>query len=53
MFDSPFDSACIQQSRPLEGIPDLVLISEAPMIAEIESQTGFHEVAGWEPPDKG
>ena len=30
-----------------EGIPDLVLISEAPRVAEIQSQTGFHELPGW------
>jgi tRNA(fMet)-specific endonuclease VapC len=32
-----------------EGIPDLVLISEAPRVAEIQSQAGFHELKGWEP----
>ena len=51
-------AACsIRHSIPLvsnnrshfEGIPDLVLISEAPRVAEIQSQTGFHEVPGWTP----
>jgi tRNA(fMet)-specific endonuclease VapC len=32
-----------------EGIPDLVLISEAPRVAEVHSQAGFHELSGWKP----
>ena len=58
-------SCAIRHSIPLvsnnrahfEGIPDLVLISEAPRVAEIQSQAGFQEVPGWAPksatePDK-
>lgn len=59
-------AACaIRHSIPLvtnnrahfEGMPDLVVISEAPRIAEIKSQADFHEVEGWIPkseeePDK-
>jgi predicted nucleic acid-binding protein len=51
-------AACsIRHSIPLvsnnrahfEGIPDLVLVSEAPRIAEIRSQAEFRELKGWEP----
>jgi len=59
-------AACaIRHSIPLvtnnrshfESIPDLVVISEAPKVAEIKSQAGFHEVEGWlaeerDPPKK-